>query len=142
MGPPGYDGWDGATGDTGSQGPQGEEGPAGPTIPASIILVPKGETAATQPAVVAAGENQPELVIYGSGFPSGELLVATLYTEEDDYLLNLTDGDSTVRDSGAFTSEYGVLPAILIEPGVYSVEVTAEPSGIRASAMVVIVETK
>jgi len=147
MGPPGYDGWAGAKGDTGPQGPQGIQGPAGPTVPASIIVVPKGETAATQPAVVEEGEDKPELVIYGSGFPADNQILVTLYTEQGSFLLDVIGGDILVGDSGAFNAEFGWtsvkrsgLPPLIFEPGVHTVTATAGPSGISASTALIIVE--
>ncbi len=141
----------GATGDTGSAGATGDTGPAGPTVPVTIIAIPKGETSSTQPAVIEMASRAPELEIYGSGFPVGDLIFAqAIFADGASAALERRSGDTTVSGAGTFhwtvratvTATRSSGPALVVGPGPVTIRVTAAPSGVQATTVVVMVEAK
>ena len=134
----------GAKGDTGATGATGDTGPAGPTIPTSIVVVPVGTVTTAQPAMVLGGaDNEVKIVVYGSGFPAGEFVsVALIGADGEETVLTRSSGDSAVNASGAFTGQFSAPATKVVDPGVYTVNVATGPSGIQASAPLVVVLTK
>ena len=133
----------GSTGATGAIGAKGDTGSAGPTVPASIVVVPAGVDNADQPAVVLGGsDNVVKIVVYGSGFTSGNVIsVALIDLEGEEIVLTRSSGDALVTESRAFMGQFNAANMV-IDPGLYTVNVTTAPSGIQASAPLWVAESK
>ena len=147
-GPRGYEGPGGPEGPVGPAGPAGEQGTAGaagadgatgPTVPAAIILVPKGETSVTQPVVVVAATYEPQLDVYGSGFPAGAPILIEMITPETTAFTEFRGGDEMVTDAGTFKTSVRIR-SYTTPLGIQAIQATA--GGVSASAPVVVVETK
>ncbi|MBI4338848.1 MAG: collagen-like protein [Chloroflexi bacterium] len=133
----------GATGDQGAKGAAGgvgQVGVEGVSYPTRIVVVPSTKTSDTQPAVVTAGARQPRVLIYGTGFPPGELLIPQVIGPDGvtRFLSYVAGSESAVSATGAFTANvqtdvtFAVLP-----PGRYVIKVSTT-SGVSASAMIFI----
>ena len=140
----------GAQGAQGAQGPQGETGPTGDpgtqgetgdTAPTKIVLVPVDETTSQQPATVDQGSREPQVIIYGSGFPAGDIIIPELIDATGfANTMAILDGDKIVTDAGTFKSKVRVNAARTLDPGVYTLTVTSL-SGVRAAAPVIVAAT-
>ncbi len=155
-GPAGAAGAKGATGDTGPKGAQGDKGvagpvgPAGPTVPVSLVVAPTastGASTATQPPVIVAAADEPKITVFASGFPAGDLVTVELVIDDKTtYIMAVVaaGSDTQIRKSGTFTAKYqppaGLTP--FIPAGLYTVRLTAGPSGLSASAPVLLVVSK
>ena len=145
QGDQGAQGAQGAQGDQGTQGNQGakgSKGATGPVVPTSIVLVPVDSETAEQPAVVEQGSREPQVVIYGAGFPAGERIFAELVDGTGfSNSMAIQEGDKTVTKAGTFQSQVRVNASRTLDPGVYSLVVTSM-TGVKASSPVVIAEPK
>ena len=149
-GPAGLPGSSGSSGATGPAGASGNTGPAGPTVPASIIVVNSdADATASQPAVIVVGEDQPKFTVYGAGFPANTLgFIVELTTADTTYIMQRisTGSDTVIRPSltykASFQAPKGLKGTPHIVAGLYTVTVTAGPSGVQASAPVMLVESK
>lgn len=140
----------GAQGAQGAQGPQGETGPTGDpgtqgetgdTAPTKIVLVPVDETTSQQPATVDQGSREPQVIIYGSGFPAGDIIIPELIDATGfANTMAIRDGDKIVTDAGTFKSQVRVNASRTLDPGVYTLTVTSL-SGVRAAAPVIVAAT-
>lgn len=138
-GPPGEKGQRGDKGQQGDKGPQGEQGSPGDpgvTFPTKLVLVPKGDVQSIQPATVTQGSREPNVWVFGSGFPEGELFFAELL--DSNGLANamaFRDGDREISEAGTFKTLVRVNANVTLEPGVYTLQVTSD-SGVTGSAPV------
>lgn len=134
----GAQGPQGETGPTGDPGPQGE---TGDTAPTKIVLVPVDETTAQQPATVNQGSREPQVIIYGSGFPPGDIIIPELIDATGfANTMAIRDGDKTVTGAGTFKSQVRVNASRTLDPGVYTLTVTSL-SGVQAAAPVIVAAT-
>ncbi|MFH1141105.1 MAG: hypothetical protein V1724_05450 [Chloroflexota bacterium] len=156
VGPAGPTGPAGAKGDKGDKGVQGDKGAAGvagatgPTLGVSLIVVPTAATGVSSgslPAVIVVGTQQPKITVYASGLPAGDLVIMELVIDaKTTYMMPIiaSGSDTAVRASGAFMAKYQApagLPAN-VAAGLYTVRLSAGPSGISVSAPVLMVLTK
>ena len=148
-------GADGASGTAGAKGAAGASGAAGATgatgaagavlgLGASIVLAPAGETASSQPVVVESSSSQPNVEVFGSGFPAGEFLSLYMDYQGVTVFLIRRTGDQFPSADGTFQTE--VRPSTAGKrftpvPGLYTITVVSE-SGARASAPVLITAAK
>lgn len=147
----GAQGSTGAAGATGAAGPAGATGATGPggeaaaaAVSAAIVLAPAGETASLQPVVVEQTNSQPNVEVFGAGFPSGEFLSFFMNYEGVTVFLTRRSGDQFPSVDGTFQTEVRPSTAgrrFTPEPGLYTITVVSE-SGVRASAPVLITEAK
>jgi hypothetical protein len=143
----GSDGAAGAAGSTGPTGPTGLNGMPGPrgttgtdgeTLPVSIIIVPAGEDTAEQPVNIDVSVNpRPELTIIGAGFNGGEIISVNIITATGESIMQFSGGGHFTQTGGAFSSNWRTNSDLAV--GVYTIEVTASPSGVKASAPLVMV---
>ena len=152
-GPQGSQGGPGPQGAAGPQGPQGAAGAAGAdgakgevgdTLPVSIVATVVGENGDVsnlQPVIVEPAQYSPQIVIYGSGFPAGEVFLAEAIGPSglQSALVRRNDTDFTIRDNGTFKQEVRTANPITLDAGLYSIVITTE-SGITASTPLLIVE--
>jgi len=155
-GPQGSQGGPGAQGAAGAPGPQGNagadgadgvdgaDGAVGDTLPVSIIATvvdENGDTSNLQPVIVEPAQYQPQVVIYGSGFPSGEVFLAEAIGPSglQTALVRRNDTDFTIRDNGTFKQEVRTANPLTLDAGLYSIVDTTQ-SGITASTPLLIVE--
>jgi len=140
-GPQGQPGAQGVQGPQGEKGPTGDPGPQGEpgaTAPTKIVLVPVGDTTSAQPATVNQGSREPQVIIYGSGFPAGDIIIPELIDSSGfANTMAIRGGDKIVTKAGTFQSEVRVNASRTLDPGVYTLTVTSL-SGIRGAAPVVI----
>lgn len=132
----------GATGATGADGSAGEG--AGTAVAASIILVPAGETASLQPVVVEQSSSQPNVEVFGAGFPPNEFLSIFMDYQGVTVFLTRRSGDQFPTEDGTFQTEVRPSTAgsrFTPEPGLYTITVVSE-SGVSASAPILITELK
>ena len=140
----------GAKGDKGAQGDKGakgDTGPAGPTMPVSLAVVPTGESSGSQPAVIVVGAGEPKITVYASGLPAGDLITVELVVDDTlSYLMSrISSGsDSAVRASGAYMAKFQAPTKLTpnVPAGLYTIRLTAGPSGIAVSAAVLLVTSK
>jgi len=141
QGPPGARGPEGTTGAQGPKGNQGAQGATGPLVPASIIATAKGSTSGEQPVAVQLSKTAPEIIVYGSGFPAGDIIVVTLITNDGEFFLQQRGGSEVVSKQGTFQTEWRTntkRKAHAYVPGLYTIMASAGPSGIQASAPLII----
>tara|TARA_Y100001970_G_scaffold68799_1_gene87773 strand:+ start:561 stop:1154 length:594 start_codon:yes stop_codon:yes gene_type:complete len=141
QGPQGAAGADGAAGAAGADGPKGE---VGDTLPVSIVATvvdENGDTSNLQPVIIEPAQYQPNVVIYGSGFPAGEVFLAEAIGPSglQSALVRRNDTDFTIRDNGTFKQEVRTANPLTLDAGLYSIVVTTQ-SGITASTPLLIVE--
>lgn len=132
----------GATGATGADGSAGEG--AGTAVAASIILVPAGETTSNQPVVVEQSSSQPNVEVFGAGFPPDEFLSIFMDYQGVTVFLTRRSGDQFPNEDGTFQTEVRPSTAgsrFTPEPGLYTITVVSE-SGVSASAPILITELK
>jgi len=134
----------GATGATGAAGAAGATGAAGAVLGlgAAIVLAPADDTSSSQPVVVESSDSQPNVVIYGSGFPAGEFLSTYMNYQGVTVFMKRLDGDQFPSADGTFQTEMKPSTAgkrFTPLPGLYTIHVVSE-SGARASAPVLITE--
>ncbi len=128
----------GPTGPSGMPGPRGAAGTDGETLPVSIIIVPAGEGTSDQPVIIDVSTNpRPELTIIGAGFNGVEFLSVNIVSATGESSMRFSSGDNLTLIGGAFRSNWRTLADL--DVGVYSIEVTASPSGVKASAPLVMV---
>ncbi|MBS96956.1 MAG: hypothetical protein FI695_02780 [SAR202 cluster bacterium] len=140
-GPQGPQGVAGADGATGADGAKGE---VGDTLPVSIVATvvdENGDTSNLQPVIVEPAQYQPNVIIYGSGFPAGEVFLAEAIGPSglQSALVRRNDTDFTIRDNGTFKQEVRTANPLTLDAGLYSIVVTTQ-SGITASTPLLIVE--
>ena len=94
-----------------------------------------------QPVIVEPAQYQPQVVIYGSGFPAGEVFLAEAIGPSglQSALSRRNETDFTIRANGTFKQEVRTANPLTLEAGLYSIVVTTE-SGISASTPLLIVE--
>lgn len=141
QGPQGAAGSDGAAGAAGADGAKGE---VGDTLPVSIVATvvdENGDVSNLQPVIVEPAQYSPQIVIYGSGFPAGEVFLAEAIGPSglQSALVRRNDTDFTIRDNGTFKQEVRTANPITLDAGLYSIVITTE-SGITASTPLLIVE--
>ena len=141
QGPQGAAGSDGAAGAAGADGAKGE---VGDTLPVSIVATvvdENGDVSNLQPVIVAPAQYSQQIVIYGSGFPAGEVFLAEAIGPSglQSALVRRNDTDFTIRDNGTFKQEVRTANPITLDAGLYSIVITTE-SGITASTPLLIVE--
>jgi len=101
-----------------------------------------GQTSAGQPAVVEAGSRKPQITIYGSGFPPGDIISADVLAPEGEYLLDFLGGNQVVSDAGTFESSWRASKRADVSEGLHTVRVLAGPSGAQASAPLIVTAPK
>ena len=94
--------------------------------------------------MITAGANHPAITVYASGLPAGDLVTVELVIDDKTtYIMAITGtgNDTAVRASGGYTAKFrapaGLTPNIAA--GMYTVRLTAGPSGIAVSAPVLMV---
>jgi hypothetical protein len=146
-GPAGETGAKGATGATGASGAAGATGATGAAgavlgLGASIVLAPAGEAASGQPVTLESSNSQPNVVIFGAGFPADEFLSIYMDYQGVTVFLTRRSGDQFPSADGTFQTEVRPSTAgkrFTPEPGLYTITAVSE-SGARASAPVLITE--
>jgi len=136
----------GAAGASGATGATGAAGAAGAVLGlgASIVLAPAGGAASGQPVTLASSNSQPNVVIFGSGFPADEFLSTYLHYQGVTVFMKRLDGDQFPSADGTFQTEMKPSTAgkrFTPVPGLYTITVVSE-SGARASAPVLITAAK
>ena len=134
----------GAAGAAGADGADGAKVEVGDTLPVSIIATlidENGDVSNLQPVIVEPAQYQPQVVIYGSGFPAGEVFLAEAIGPSglQSALSRRNETDFTIRANGTFNQEVRTANPLTLEAGLYSIVVTTE-SGITASTPLLIVE--
>ena len=132
----------GAAGAAGADGADGAKGEVGDTLPVSIIATlidENGDVSNLQPVIVEPAQYQPQVVIYGSGFPAGEVFLAEAIGPSglQSALSRRNETDFTIRANGTFKQEVRTANPLTLEAGLYSIVVTTE-SGITASTPLLI----
>ena len=132
----------GATGASGAAGATGATGAAGAVLGfgAAIVLAPADDTSSSQPVSVESSNSQPNVVIFGSGFPAGEFLSFYMNYQGVTVFLIRRSGDQFPSADGTFQTEVRPSTAgkrFTPEAGMYTITVVSE-SGARASAPVLI----
>ena len=143
-GPQGPQGAAGADGAAGAAGADGAKGEVGDTLPVSIVATvvdENGDVSNLQPVIVEPAQYSPQIVIYGAGFPAGEVFLAEAIGPSglQSALVRRNDTDFTIRDNGTFKQEVRTANPITLDAGLYSIVITTE-SGITASTPLLIVE--
>ena len=128
----------GPTGPSGMPGPRGTAGTDGETLPASIIIVLAGEGTSVQPVIIDVSVNpRPELTIIGAGFNGGEIISVNIVSTTGESIMQFSGGGHFTQTGGAFRSNWRANADLAV--GVYTIEVTVSPSGVKASAPLVMV---
>ncbi len=140
----------GGQGATGATGATGDTGPAGPTVPISLVVVPTSATGVSTgglPAVVIVENDGPKFTIYATGFPAGDLVTVELSVDAStSYIMRriASGSDYEVRGSGAYMAKFQGPRQLTpnVPAGLYTVTATAGPSGVSATAPLLVVLTK
>jgi hypothetical protein len=140
QGPAGDEGIAGVTGANGAEGAKGE---TGDTLGVSIIatLIGAGDISNLQPVIVEPGSSEPIIIIYGSGFPAGEVFLAEVIgpTGLQTALARQADTDFVVQANGSFKQQVKTANPLTLDAGLYSLVVTTS-TGIKASTPLLIVQ--
>jgi|TARA_B110000196_G_C21115554_1_gene650301 hypothetical protein len=143
QGPAGATGAKGISGDNGANGAEGAKGETGDTLGVSIIatLIGAGDISNLQPVIVEPGSSEPIIIIYGSGFPAGEVFLAEVIgpTGLQTALARQADTDFVVQANGSFKQQVKTANPLTLDAGLYSLVVTTS-TGIKASTPLLIVQ--